>query len=201
MPTDVYYRGEIRVSPPLSEDDAKVFAAVVNLRCNPISQSVFAAIEASPNSELPYYGGQLEVSEDGDLITPEEGESRDGAGMWLKLLIEHFFQPRGYSLTGEIWREGEDGVERSCTYVQENQIDDDVFDVSFNPGPRWSRCAFADEHLTEVIKQLVRSADNTGCSPDLTVVSSEHVDQLKAIHEKLMRPPTSLALDSVSTAG
>jgi hypothetical protein len=162
----------------------ELFAAVVNLERNSMTQPVFASIESSAKPDLPYGAGLLEVSEDGSLITAEEDESRHGVGLWLSLLIEHLFKPRGYSLTGQITWEGSDFDDRGCYYIHDNQFDD-VFDLILNPGPSWSPEAYASQTLKEAIKQLVDSADNTGCSPDLTVVSAEHLEALKAFHQKL----------------
>ena len=180
----VYYNGEIRITPPLTESDAELFAAVVSLERNSLTQPVFASIESSPKPDLPYCGGLLEVTDDGSLITPEQDESRQGVGVWLRLLIEHLFRPRGYSLTGQITWEGSDVEDRGCFYIDDNQFDG-VFDLILNPGPSWSPEAYASEKLKESIEKLVDSADNTGCSPDLTVVSAEHLEALKVFHQKL----------------
>jgi hypothetical protein len=184
MAYPVYYDGEIRVTPSLTESDAELFAAVVNLQRNSMTQPVFASIEGSPEPDLPYHGGLLEVTDDRSVITPEQDESRPGVGMWLTLLIKHFFQPRGYSLTGQITWDGSDAEDQGCIHIEDNQIDV-VDDLILNPGPSWSPKAYASEKLKEAIRQLVDSADNTGCSPDLTVVSAEHIEALKALHQKL----------------
>ncbi len=60
----VYYEGEVRIAPPLTEDDARVLLAVANLEQIEGSRAVFAAIEASPEPDLPYHAGLLEISED-----------------------------------------------------------------------------------------------------------------------------------------
>jgi hypothetical protein len=180
----VYYDGEIRVTPSLTESDAELFAAVVNLQRNSMTQPVFASIEGSPEPDLPYNGGLLEVSEDGSLITADVDESRHGVGLWLRLLIGHLFKPRGYSLTGQITWEGSEVDDRGGFYIQDNQFED-VYDLILSPGPTWSPNAYASEKLKEVIKLLVDSADNTGCSPDLTVVSAEHLEALKAFLQQL----------------
>jgi hypothetical protein len=53
MAYPVYYDGEIRVTPSLTESDAELFAAVVNLQRNSMTQPVFASIEGSPEPDLP----------------------------------------------------------------------------------------------------------------------------------------------------
>jgi hypothetical protein len=109
----VYYDGEVRIAPPLTEDDASVLLAVSNLEQTEGSRAVFAAIEASLEPDLPYHFGLLEISEDRTCILPESEESRHGLRMWLRLLIEHFLAPRGYLLNGEIqWTAADDNEDR-----------------------------------------------------------------------------------------
>jgi hypothetical protein len=184
MADDVYYRGELSVTPPLSESDAKILVAFLDLERTTETQAIFDAIAGSDQPDLPYYGGLLRVSDDRCLIDAGEEESRHGVGLWLRIALKHFFQLRGYSVTGEISWEGSDADDRGCIHVKDNQMDA-VDDLIIFPGPSWSPVTFADDHLKEVIKQLLESADNTGCTPDLTVVSAVHLEALKAIHAKL----------------
>ncbi len=95
MGYSVYYTGEVNVIPALTEDDAAVLRAVANLEQTEATRAIFAAIAASPEPDLPGHAGLLEVSEDRECILPEEGESRHGFRMWLRLLLEHFLVPRG----------------------------------------------------------------------------------------------------------
>jgi hypothetical protein len=96
MSQDVYYNGEISVTPALTESDAAVLLAATNLEQTEETRELFAAIAASPEPDLPYHGGLLEVSEDREFIFPEQDESRHGFRMWLRLLIKHYLAPRGY---------------------------------------------------------------------------------------------------------
>jgi hypothetical protein len=96
-----YYSGEVSVTPPLSEDDAAVVRAFVNLEQTELTQSLFAAIAASEEPDLPWYGSLLDVSEDRASLVPEEGESNHGVRLWLRLLVEHFLAPKGYVVNGE----------------------------------------------------------------------------------------------------
>ena len=72
----VYYNGEVRITPPLAEEDVTVLLAVANLRQTEEARAVFAAIKASPEPDLPYHAGLLEVSADRTCIVPEDDESR-----------------------------------------------------------------------------------------------------------------------------
>ncbi len=105
--------------------------------------------------------------------------------MWLRLLIEHFLAPRGYVLNGEIqWTAADDSEDRGWIYVKENQLEV-VDDLILNPGPSWAPNPFADENLKEIIERVLESSDSTGCSPDLTVVAANHLDDLRALFQKL----------------
>jgi hypothetical protein len=44
-----------------------------------------------------------------------------------------------------------------------------------------------NKRLMEAIKEVLLSEDNTGCSPDLTVVSMQAIEQLKREYEKEMK--------------
>jgi hypothetical protein len=179
MGYDVYYNGEVSVIPPLTEGDAAVLRAATNLEHTDATQPLFAAIAASPEPDLPYHAGLLEVSEDREFILPEQDESRHGFRMWLKLLIEYYLAPRGYVLEGEVTWEGEDRDDCGTIFVKDNQVEA-VDDLIFNPGPSWAPNHFADDHLKQAIRDLLDSADNTGCSPELTVVAAPGIEAVRS---------------------
>lgn len=175
----VYYSGEVCVSPPLREEDAAVVRAFVNLEPTEATQSIFAAIAASAEPDLPGYGGLLEVSEDRASLVPEEDESRHGVRLWLKLLVEHFLTRKGYALSGEVRWEGDDSDDAGCIYVKDNRVEA-IDNLIFNAGPSWAPNHYADDLLRQAIRDLLESADNTGCSPDLTVVEARHIETVRA---------------------
>ncbi len=181
MGYDVYYNGEITVTPALTESDASVLRAAANREDTEESRALFAAIAASPESDLPHHAGLLAVSEDREFILPEQDESRHGFRMWLRLLIEHYLAPRGYVLHGEVTWEGEERDDCGTIFVKDNQVEA-VDDLIFNAGPSWAPNHFVDDHLEQAICDLLDSADNTGCSPDLTVVA---VSNLEAVRSRL----------------
>jgi hypothetical protein len=67
--------------------------------------------------------------------------------------------------------------------VKDNQIED-VYTMLFDPGPSWRPNHFADEGLKKAVTDLLSSADETGCSTDLTVVSSEALGRLRELLAK-----------------
>ena len=179
MGYDVYYKGEIAVTPALTESDAAVLRAVTKLERTDDTKAFFAAVAASPEPDLPYHAGLLEISEDREFIVPEEDESRHGFRLWLKLVIEHYLAPRGYVLNGEVTWESEDRDDSGTIFIKDNQVEA-VDDLIFNAGPSWAPNHFADDHLKRAIRDLLDSADNTGCSSDLTVVAAAELEAVRS---------------------
>jgi hypothetical protein len=178
MGYDVYYNGEVNITPPLTEGDAAVLRAATNLEHTDATRVLFAVIAASPDPDLPYHAGLLEISEDREYILPEQDESRHGFRMWLRLVIEHYLAPRGYVLEGEVTWEGEDRDDCGTIFVKGNQVEA-VDNLIFNAGPSWAPNHFADDHLKQAIRDLLDSADNTGCSPELTVVAASSLEAVR----------------------
>jgi hypothetical protein len=185
MSYDVFYNGKISIAPPLAEADAAIFAAIVMLERTEPTDFFFDAIAASPEPDLPYYGGLLELTDDNSMVLPEEGESNPGAGMWLRLLAKYFFGSRGYSLDGSItWTSDDDADDRGCIYAKDQQVEV-VDDHIVNSGPNWSPTPYASDGVKRAILTLVESADSAGCSPGLTVVGTPDVESLRLISQGL----------------
>ena len=55
MSYDVFYNGEISVTPPMTEADAAIFAAIVKSERTEQTSFFFDAIAASEEPDLPYY--------------------------------------------------------------------------------------------------------------------------------------------------
>jgi hypothetical protein len=128
---------------------------------------------------LPPYAGLLEVSDDRTTILPEPEESRGGVDEWLTLLLEHFFVPRGYVLSGIIsWLASDDAADRGEINVEGDKLEV-VRDRIENPGPSWGRAVYMSEKVKALIQSLVESASSEGCSPDLTVVSAADLKALQ----------------------
>jgi hypothetical protein len=178
MPYCVYYRGEIRINPPLSEEHAAAVLAFSKGEHNPLSEPIFARVAASSEPDLPGYADLFDLSEDRSTILPAEDESSHGLRLWLVLLAQHFLAPLGYVLNGEVSWEASEVHDRGCIFVKDNAVEAED-DVILNPGPSWSPEHYADERLKHLIQNLIDSADNTGCSEDLTVVSRDSVESLR----------------------
>lgn len=179
MGYDVYYNGEIAITPALTESDAAVLRAATRREDIEETRALFAAIAASPEPDLPHHAGLMEVSEDRGYILPEQDESRHGFRMWLRLMIEHYLAPRGYVLHGEVTWEGEERDDCGTIFVMDNRVEA-VEDLIFNAGPSWAPNHFADDHLKQALRELLDSADNTGCSPELTVVSATELEAVRS---------------------
>lgn len=122
MGYDVYYNGEVAVTPALTEGNAAVVRAATNLEDTEETRVLFAAIAASPEPDLPHHAGLLTISEDREFILPDQDESRHGFRLWLKLVVEHYLAPRGYVLNGEVTWEGEDRDDSGTIFVKETTL-------------------------------------------------------------------------------
>ena len=176
----VYYNGEVSVTPPLTEDHAALVHALVNFEQSDETHAIFAAIAASPEPDLPGYAGVLDVSEDREYLLPEEGESRHGIRLWLRLLLQYLFVPLGYTLNGEIFWEGEDRDDSGGIFLKDNQLEA-IDDLIFNAGPSWALNHYADDILKQEIERLLDSADSTGRSPGLTPVATSHIETVRSL--------------------
>jgi hypothetical protein len=88
------------------------------------------------------------------------------------------------SPNGEIsWDASDDPEDRGCIYIKDNAIEAVDF-LIFDPGPSWERHHFADEALKEATQDLLASADDTGCTADLTVASADALTKVKQILAK-----------------
>jgi hypothetical protein len=185
MSYPVYYRGEIHISPPLSEEHAAAVLAFSRKERNELTEPIFASVAASEEPDLPGYADLFDILEDRSTILPYEGEKEHGLRLWLLLLAQHFLGPLGYVLNGEVsWDADNDVEDRGCIFVKDNVVEA-VDDVILNAGPSWSSDHYADERLKQIIRDLVQSADDTGCSEDLTVVSRKYVGYLRQALPKL----------------
>ena len=184
MPYSVYYRGEITIRPPLTEEHAAVVLAFSRKEYNDLTKPIFANIAATPGEDLPAYMDVFDISEDRTTILPDEDESTHGLRLCLMLLVEHFFAPLGYLLNGEVSWDADDVNDRGSIFVKDNLIED-VEDVIVNAGPSWSPDHHSDARLKQAIQDLVDSADNAGCSDDLTVVCAKYVEYLREALPKL----------------
>ena len=184
MGYSVYYSGEIEIAPPLTEEHAEIVLAFSNNQRTDKTAPIFAAIAASAEPDLPAYTGLFELSEERDLIVPDEFESRHGLRLWLVLLIEHFLAPLGYVLNGEVSWTADESDDLGTIFVKDNAVEC-IDDLSVNQGHSWSPKHYCDHRLKIMIQELIDSADSAGCSPDLTVVSSKPVDSLREALSRL----------------
>ncbi len=184
----VLYGGGIGLTPHLSDADAMVFDAVRGFRdCRETDESkaIVQAMQDSSGILVKWYTGLLHLSPRRGSLIPDKGNSHQGVSLWLKLLIDHLFAPRGYVLDGTIsWTVPYDGENRGTIYVDSNRIEA-VNDATLNPGPTWNPAAFACAQIKSSIELLIDSADNTGCTDDLTVVCASAVEALRSQLSKL----------------
>lgn len=88
------------------------------------------------------------------------------------------------SPNGEIsWDASDDPEDRGRIYIKDNAIEAVDF-LIFDPGPSWEHHHFADETLKEATRDLLASADDTGCTADFTVASADALTKVKQILAK-----------------
>lgn len=179
MPYPVYYTGLIGITPRVNDEDAWLFSTLTDTISNDSARAFLASVQTASRTTAGRYARFLHLGRMHASLSPTKEASCHGLPLWLEILIKHFFEPRGYVLQGEIsWRASDDPADRGSIFIAENRIEV-VDDVILNPGPSWRRTGFTDTELRGVIEALIESADNTGCTEDLTVVSANALVALR----------------------
>lgn len=123
----VYYTGEIAISPDLSEKHKSLLADALPSKPELLGIS-------SEESSCIYYGCDWRVC-DGQVSI--DSESRSDQEQWLRLLIRRFFEPNGYTLSGEISWSGDESGDTGVIYADRNRVEA-VHDTIDNTGPSWN---------------------------------------------------------------
>jgi hypothetical protein len=114
MGYSVYYNGEIDISPELSDEHATLLDEALT-KSNP----ALLGITAEEGQGL-YHGCDWQLS--GGRLSVE-GESRGEQDEWLRLLNVRFFQPNGYTLSGEVSWEGDQSGDTGVIHVNDNRVE------------------------------------------------------------------------------
>jgi hypothetical protein len=141
MGYSVYYTGEIAISPELDADHAALLDDA--LRTHALERLGITADDARDlccGCDWAYGDGCLSI----------EGESRDGQEGWLRLLVARFFQPNGYTLSGEVSWDGDQSGDTGVIYVEGDRIEA-VADTTTNRGPSWRR-QLPDPSVIELVQ-------------------------------------------------
>lgn len=123
----VYYAGEIAISPDLGEEHESLLADALP------SKTELLGISKQESSCI-YHGCDWQFA-DGQLSI--EGESRSDQEEWLQLLIRRFFEPNGYTLSGEVSWSGDESGDTGVIYVDRNRVEA-VQDTIDNTGSSWN---------------------------------------------------------------
>jgi len=75
-------------------------------------------------------------NEDGTAIEWDMGEKFYEYTDWLVYLIEHFLEPWGYVLNGEVMWQGEESSDRGRLYVKDNKVAAKEATITY-PEPDW----------------------------------------------------------------
>src|ERR1700688_2242975 len=113
MGYSVYYNGEIDISPELSDEHA-TFLDEALTKSNP----ALLGITAEDGQGL-YHGCDWQLS--GGRLSVE-GESRGEQDEWLRLLMVRFFQPNGYTLSGEVSWEGDQSGDNGVIPIDDTGV-------------------------------------------------------------------------------
>lgn len=76
-------------------------------------------------------------TEDGSEIIWDGNENFYDYTEWLKYIVEHFLEPWGRKINGEVHWQGKDSRDSGIIYAKDNMIEA-VADEIKNPGPSWS---------------------------------------------------------------
>ena len=141
MGYSVYYNGEIDISPELSDEHATLLDEALT-KSNP----ALLGITAEDGQGL-YHGCDWQLS--GGRLSVE-GESRGEQDEWLRLLIVRFFQPNGYTLSGEVSWEGDQSGDTGVIHLDDNRVES-VNDSITNAGPSW-RPQLPEPKVVELVR-------------------------------------------------
>ena len=181
MGYDVYYSGEIEITPALTKKDRAFLHSMID--CNPgrkITGKALAMLNAIENDFSLWSSFPMAISEDGERLEALDEEEREGLSGWLAGFIKYFFQPRGYSLEGSVTYSGECSSDHGEIFVKGDAVEI-VEDIEANEGPSWAPKPFISHLVCRLIENLVESADSTGCDGDLTICSKSAVETLAAV--------------------
>lgn len=127
MGYSVYYTGEIGVFPDLTEEHESILADALPLKTELLGISREESNAIYHGCDWQFHGAQLSI----------EGESRSDQDEWLRLLIGKFFEPNGYTLSGEVSWSGDESGDTGVIYVDGNRVEA-VPDTIDNTGPSWN---------------------------------------------------------------
>src|ERR1022692_2080697 len=166
MGYSVYYNGEIDISPELSDEHATLLDEALT-KSNPALLGITAEEGQGlyHGCDWQLSGGRLSVegesrgeqdesfrsrnhSSGGRLSV--EGESRGEQDEWLRLLNVRFFQPNGYTLSGEVSWEGDQSGDTGVIHLDDNRVES-VSDSITNAGPSW-RPQLPEPKLLELVR-------------------------------------------------
>ena len=181
MGYNVYYSGDIEITPALTKKDRTFFQSMIG--SDPgrkTTRKAVAILETIEEEYSPCFSFPMSLSEDGAKLEALDEEEREGLSVWLAGFIKYFFQPRGYSLEGSATYSGECSSDHGEIFVKGDAVEI-VEDVEANEGPSWAPKPFVSHLVAKLIQSVVDSADSTGCDGDLTVCSKSAVEALAAV--------------------
>lgn len=111
------FRGEFELDEPLTAEQVKIINDFAEERHG-------GNIDHDPT--MPGFWCQWIASDDGKLVYWDGGEKFYEYTAWLEYLVEHFFQPWGRVLNGEVGFRGEDWDDTGTIVVRDNKVSVEV---------------------------------------------------------------------------
>lgn len=183
MGYDVYYSGEIKITPALKAEDRAILQTMIDRTPNrEMAPEAARIVEEIENEVSPYYAFPMDLCDDNETLEALDEEEREGMCDWLRGFIKYFFQPSGYLLDGSVTYSGDSSGDHGGIYVKNNEVES-VEDVEVNEGPSWAPTPYVSEIVRKAIGKVVDSADSTGCEylNDRTVCSQSAITELVAL--------------------
>lgn len=180
MANPFFYSCAVRITPAVNDRDARLFDALVSGENSPEARSVLDAIESDADTAVSVPMDLFTLNPLQDGFRSRSDDPPDLLAAWLRLIIRHLFQPRGYSIEGRIaWIEASDGEASGCIFIHHGEVEVAEDDWLLNRGPSWNRALVLDWESKQTLRDLIDSSDATGCSEELTVVSAYALEQVR----------------------
>jgi hypothetical protein len=106
MGYETYFADELTINPPITSDHAAELERFIEER----------------HDDAPYPGIWCGWHLESGSLVATDGKNYEYIE-WLQYLIDHYFAPWGYTLSGEVFWDGEESEDRGKIEVTDNKVD------------------------------------------------------------------------------
>lgn len=149
MGYDTLWAGEIEVLPPLTKKHRDDLNAILSYdwkpeasAFTPYRRKTICQLRAALSNGVGRPQISFHPTKDGRLEAADNATRNYDERLVWRLLVDHFFRPRGYKLYGRATWSGEDSEDRGIAYWDGYRVEF-VPDVVANPGPSWKTTSLA----------------------------------------------------------